>query len=564
MIGTAIHKTKPTHILMLMILTLVMVLPGLASLPVIDRDEARYAQASVQMVESGDYMNIRFQTHARNKKPAGIYWLQASALKAFSVADKRKIWVHRLPSVLGALLAVLATYWGGAKLIGRDKAFISAALLATSLLFVFEAHIAKTDAMLCGLSACIFAALARLRVNENSNTSLPIWLFWLTLGGSIMIKGPILLAILTFTFLGFLIWERSLSWAKPLIKPLPIIMFFLIWVPWAIGIYIATDGAFFQESLGKDLGGKLISAQEKHPGPPGYHAAFIWVMLWPASLFILPTLAYTVKTLRAGKTQNPHIFNTLQLCLLWIAPFWILIELMPTKLPHYSLPLYPAICLMIGTSLSVISETTSFKKSRIINSILFFLASAVIIGSLTYLSFEYGTSPQKIIAIIMAVLSGMTCVYGVFSMLKSRIKPALISLICAGLIISFTGYQLLLSNFESFNTSARIAAELGGDLPRHSGKILTSQSYTEPSLVYNLGTDILLGGYINPLDIDALKAGRIILIDNISTKQKNYLLKFKNLARLHNICLSISEPIHGFNYSKGDAVEIYIVQKTEC
>ena len=100
------------HWLVLAVLTLSMTLPGLANLPVIDRDEARFAQASVQMAESGDLINIRFQDEARNKKPAGIYWLQTAAIKAFGQTGKRTIWVQRLPSVLGALIAVFATYWG--------------------------------------------------------------------------------------------------------------------------------------------------------------------------------------------------------------------------------------------------------------------------------------------------------------------------------------------------------------------------------------------------------------------------------------------------------------------
>ena len=98
--------------LTLMVLTLLVTLPGLTTLPVIDRDEARFAQASVQMAETGDLINIQFQSEARNKKPAGIYWLQAGAIKAFGKTGKRAIWVQRLPSVLGALIAVLATYWG--------------------------------------------------------------------------------------------------------------------------------------------------------------------------------------------------------------------------------------------------------------------------------------------------------------------------------------------------------------------------------------------------------------------------------------------------------------------
>ena len=167
-ISTTLQKG---HVFLLVLLTLVMALPGLANLPVIDRDEARYAQATVQMVESGDYLNIRFQDRARNKKPAGIYWMQAASVKALTDPPERKIWTHRIPSVFGALLGVLATYWAGLHMLGRRGAIIAGAVLGTSALFVFEAHIAKTDAMLCGLSALVLSCMIRLRTAPNKRTA---------------------------------------------------------------------------------------------------------------------------------------------------------------------------------------------------------------------------------------------------------------------------------------------------------------------------------------------------------------------------------------------------------
>ena len=266
-----------------------MVLPGLTSLPVIDRDEARYVQASVQMAESDDFLNIRFQDEARNKKPAGAYWVQTAMIKAFSEPGMRKIWAQRLPSVFAALISILLLYWGGLKLVGRDAAFIAGCLLAVSLIFVFEGHIAKTDALLCATTTALFASIARLR---NGGGRLEAWVFWIALGFSIMIKGPIGLLLIGLTLIGLRIWEKEIRWAKPLFNFGAIFIFFLIWVPWVIAIYNATDGAFFAESLGKDLGGKVISGQENHGAPPGAHSLILPLTLWPASLFILPAIVF--------------------------------------------------------------------------------------------------------------------------------------------------------------------------------------------------------------------------------------------------------------------------------
>jgi len=61
-----------------------MFLPGFFNIPAIDRDEARFAQATKQMVESGDFVDIRFQDDGRYKKPVGIYWMQAAVVETAS------------------------------------------------------------------------------------------------------------------------------------------------------------------------------------------------------------------------------------------------------------------------------------------------------------------------------------------------------------------------------------------------------------------------------------------------------------------------------------------------
>src|SRR5256884_7141546 len=85
-------------------------LPGIAAIPPLDRDEARFAQATRQMLETGDFIRIRFQDEARNKKPVGVYWLQAAAVATFSTPESSSIWPYRLPSALAATAAVLLTF----------------------------------------------------------------------------------------------------------------------------------------------------------------------------------------------------------------------------------------------------------------------------------------------------------------------------------------------------------------------------------------------------------------------------------------------------------------------
>ncbi|MCF6221919.1 MAG: glycosyltransferase family 39 protein, partial [Robiginitomaculum sp.] len=325
-------KLRIRDMAILTLLVLAMALPGLGlfgpGLPVIDRDEARYAQATVQMLESGDYINIKFQDRARNKKPAGAYWAQAASVKMFSDTQNRNIWAHRIPSVLAAILAILATYWGGARMLGRDSALYGSALLAVSFIFVFEAHIAKTDALLLAFSALALASFGYLRNGGGRRSGM---LFWFALGIAVMIKGPILPMLLVLCLVSLLVWERKAGWMKPLTYWPGPLLFLLIVLPWSVLIWQETSGAFFTEAIGNDLTPKLQGAQEKHSGPLGYYIGTIWLAFWPACLFLLPGLVFAIRAARSkknGKTGfDTPVACSARLLLCWRIPFFLVLEI---------------------------------------------------------------------------------------------------------------------------------------------------------------------------------------------------------------------------------------------
>src|SRR5467141_1042303 len=136
--------------MVLIVAALLNILPGFFAIPPVDRDEARFAQATKQMVESGDYIDIRFQDDVRYKKPVGIYWLQAAVVKAASALGFRRalttIWLYRVPSLLGAIGAVLLTYWAALAFVTRRGAVLAGLILCSSVLLGVEARLAKTDA----------------------------------------------------------------------------------------------------------------------------------------------------------------------------------------------------------------------------------------------------------------------------------------------------------------------------------------------------------------------------------------------------------------------------------
>ncbi len=546
---------------LLVVLVLLMALPGLAKLPVIDRDEARYAQASVQMIESGDYINIRFQDRARNKKPAGAYWAQVLSVKAFSNVKKREIWAHRLPSVLGAVLAVLATYLAGIKLLGRQSAFYGAALLSVSFIFVFEAHIAKTDALLLGFSTLCLISLAYLR---ESKSRLAAILFWFGLGVAMMIKGPILPVLLILCLVSLAIWERKIGWIKSLISVPGFIIFLLIVLPWSYLIWQETDGGFFREAIGTDLTPKLQGAQEKHPGPPGYYLLTVWLGFWPASLFLIPGLVMSIKSVLETDKKSGHFARTARFLLCWSVPFFIMLELVPTKLPHYPLIIYPALALMSGGALTAMTKTSDFALARKIGSSIFFIVTMALCGALYFALKLYSlrVSWEYAVFAFTAIIAFIASMY----MWKGKVKPAFNFAIWAALLLYIPTYQYILPSLTALRISDRIKdklAEAGYTIPLQE-HILLSPHFSEPSLAYRLGTNIKLGQAKLHRENFKLANRDLVILDSKNRNYKSDLAIISSSLKTENLCLSKLDKLEGFNYAKGDEVDLTIFQALPC
>ncbi len=349
MIDSLLERAATRHaiaVLLLVALVLAVALPGLSGLFPMDRDEPRFAQASKQMLETGDLVNIRFHDEARNKKPVGIYWMQAATValgERLGVPEARTtIALYRIPSLLGALMAVLMTYWTGLALTSRRGAVLGAVLMAPVLILTVEAHLAKTDAVLCATAVAAMGVLARAWMTRADARPLS-WplcaLFWTALAVGILVKGPITPLVPLLAGAALSLRVRSARWLAHLRPGAGLAWCLLLVLPWFVLIVKNTGTAFFSESLGHDMAGKVAGGQEQHGAPPGSYLAVFWVTAWPLAPFAVPAAPLIWRERRS---------DAVGFLLAWAVPFWLLFEAVPTKLPHYVLPAYPAVALMAG------------------------------------------------------------------------------------------------------------------------------------------------------------------------------------------------------------------------
>ncbi len=345
----------------LIILALLLLVPGFFTLPPMDRDEPRFAQASKQMLETSDVVAIRFGAEARNKKPVGIHWLQASAVglgEALGVPDaRRQIWLYRLPSLLGALGAVLLTYWAALPMMTQRYAMLAALFVAATPLLGVEARLATTDAVLLATVVAAMGALARVYLardpDSRSRIGTPV-LFWGAIGVGLLIKGPITPLVVALTAVVLSVKERSGRWFGAL-RPLPgIVLCLLVVLPWFVLILIQTKGAFLTDAVGHDLLGKVAGDQESHGAPPGFYFLTFWLTGWPLAPFVL-LVAPTIWRQRRAPAVG--------FLLAWVVPTWLIFEIFHTKLVHYALPIFPGLAILAAYGLETMSGSSEADRA---------------------------------------------------------------------------------------------------------------------------------------------------------------------------------------------------------
>ena len=333
--------------LLVALLALAAFLPAFTTLPPVDRDEARFAQASKQMTETGDLVDIRFQNGPRYKKPVGIYWLQTAAAEVTGGPQARLIWHYRLPSLIAAVLAAVLTAAIAAGFGGAAAGLAAGIPMAGMFLLGVEAHLATTDAvlLLTVLAAqWVLAPLYRMARAQEFTPPPPLgWgrvaVFWGSLALGTLVKGPIGPGVVALTVLALAVGHRRWRWLGAL-RPGPgLILFAALVLPWFLAITWRSGLGFWQAALGHDLLGKVAEAQESHGAPPGSYLVALWLTFQPAAI----ALGLTLPAIWAARRRPGITF-----AMAWAIPGWLIFEAASTKLVHYVLPFYPALALAMA------------------------------------------------------------------------------------------------------------------------------------------------------------------------------------------------------------------------
>jgi 4-amino-4-deoxy-L-arabinose transferase-like glycosyltransferase len=290
----------------------------------VERTEARYASIAWEMVTNGDWLIPRYNGIKHFHKPPVTFWLTALSLRCFGFSE----FAYRFPVTLFSLGTILIT-----PLFLKQRRLMAAAVLASSWFFYELSRFVLTDMYLTfSVTLALLCAWQTMKTPESKT----VWLFWVSLAASFMIKGPIGLFIV-FSVLVPYTWRYRIN--RSVFRPgLGLPLFLCLALPWYIYVAWTHPGlvSYFVKHQTVD---RVVTTVHHRAGPIWFYLPAVLGGFFPWAL-LLPT------ALRRGLKKKKHPDIELFLSLWVILPL-LFFSLMGSKLHPYVLPLFPAIALLI-------------------------------------------------------------------------------------------------------------------------------------------------------------------------------------------------------------------------
>lgn len=325
---------------LLLALTLILYLPGTISIPLMDRDEPRFAHATVEMIDRGSWAVPYFNGEYRFDKPPLTYWWMRLHYALLGVNEL----AARLHSVIAVFLTALVTCGMARSLTQNARLGLFAGVAwLTCLQALAHGRLCVADMPMVLFVTLGCRALVELLTDASEKPVKPwggwFWCLWLSLGAGFLAKGPIawLVPALALVLWRWLFWRKPLPWRR--VQALPGMLVALIMVAaWGIPALIETKGAYWQAGIGEHVVKRGTDVFNGRKFIPGYYLITTWFSLFPWMMFVLPVW----RVLRTNWTPQTSFLVA------WFMAPQVIFFFYATQLPHYVMPGYPAFFVLLA------------------------------------------------------------------------------------------------------------------------------------------------------------------------------------------------------------------------
>jgi len=336
-------------------------LAGTWSLPLIDRDEPRFAEASREMIQRADYVIPYFNNQLRLDKPPLAYWAQVASYRIFGESD----FSARFPSAIAAALTALVIVTWGHRIGAAAVGWWAAIIFTLSLQTFVHAKAAVADMWLVlFMTFANWAGYELICWRQTSNAQRPAsniqrrwwWIFYLSLALGFLAKGPIAWIPL-LTVLAAIILARDWQLGRNFKFLRGILLMLAVVALWGIPALVQTHGQFLAIGIGRHVIGRSLATMEGHGAssfgmyllllPFYFVTVFVGFFPWSIKLpWLIRQLRSQKKTGIADSSESGNKIDNYLLT--GIAIIFVIFTLVSTKLPHYTLPAFPLLALLLA------------------------------------------------------------------------------------------------------------------------------------------------------------------------------------------------------------------------
>ena len=412
-------------------------------------DEDEYAQISREMIRTGNWALPTVNGEPWAVKPVLYNWLVSAVSLPWGDVDEFRA---RVFSSLGAMGAMLLTFYLGSMMFSPLAGFLAALVLSTNIVFLQQARWAQTY-MLSTFFATLAIVLFYRGYQKADKRTLSYLLMYLAVGLGVLTMGPVNLVVPGLVVFVYLVAMRDLKHIKKLHLGWGILIFLVVTLPWYLWVSLNTDMGF--ELVITTNISRYFTALH-HPRPFYYYVKDLPWAFAPWSFF-LPGAFWLAFSRRSDEDRI-----ALKYLLVWSISIFVFFTLSKGKRPQYILSLYPALALLVGylgDRALACWDDRFYRKAVIIPSLIFLVILVLLTIGLpvgTGLYFKPMFAVSLGISAVTAAAAGLI----IYAWLKKNAR--LLLFLPAGFVLVFTVFSthLVIPKMEDFKSPRPFCDEI--------------------------------------------------------------------------------------------------------